>query len=202
MPEYKKCPYCAEEILAEAKKCRYCGEFLDEELAQEKQEQKYKVAEMHKEAIKTPQEIECPECHGIAVPIEEIYSPFLAVGQYRIKKQLCPLCGYKYHEEPMPEEEQQDTDEHKNTQMSQQTDSNGISTIECPQCHGHVIPSVHLSSPFLLAQWRYAIKQRVCPNCGYLLSTDGGSLSIMGIFVILLAIFVLLSFGIMISSIH
>lgn len=40
MPEYKKCPYCAEEILAEAKKCRYCGEFLDEELAQEKQEQK------------------------------------------------------------------------------------------------------------------------------------------------------------------
>ncbi len=25
----KKCPHCAEEILADAKKCKHCGEFLD-----------------------------------------------------------------------------------------------------------------------------------------------------------------------------
>jgi len=33
--ETKRCPYCGEEVLADAKKCKHCGEWLDEELRAE-----------------------------------------------------------------------------------------------------------------------------------------------------------------------
>ena len=99
MPEYKKCPYCAEEILAEAKKCRYCGEFLDAELAQEKQEQKHK--EMETSQVK-------------------------------------------------------------------------VNTMECPKCHNHVVPSVHLVPARFLPQFKDAMSQHICPNCGHLIFEDGG----------------------------
>jgi uncharacterized membrane protein YvbJ len=43
MPETKKCPYCSEEILADAKKCKHCGEFLDDILKAKSQPQETKV---------------------------------------------------------------------------------------------------------------------------------------------------------------
>lgn len=33
----KKCPHCAEEILADAKKCKHCGEFLEGSVREQKQ---------------------------------------------------------------------------------------------------------------------------------------------------------------------
>ncbi|MCX6170157.1 MAG: hypothetical protein NTX65_12500 [Ignavibacteriales bacterium] len=32
MAETKKCPFCSEEILADARKCKHCGEYLDPSL--------------------------------------------------------------------------------------------------------------------------------------------------------------------------
>lgn len=43
MAETKKCPYCSEDILADAKKCKHCGEYLDEELRANSQKQETKV---------------------------------------------------------------------------------------------------------------------------------------------------------------
>lgn len=34
MSEYRKCPYCGEEILAEAKKCKHCREWLTDQPAE------------------------------------------------------------------------------------------------------------------------------------------------------------------------
>lgn len=36
--ERKPCPYCGEQILAQARKCKHCGEFLDEELRRQQQQ--------------------------------------------------------------------------------------------------------------------------------------------------------------------
>ena len=55
MSEYKKCPYCGEEILAVAKKCKYCREWLTDDSGKPLVETTPAISQM--EQIKRKQEI-------------------------------------------------------------------------------------------------------------------------------------------------
>jgi len=51
----KKCPHCAEEILADAKKCKHCGEFLEQ-----KKMRNWKG--LKRGLFQNIEKISCPEC--------------------------------------------------------------------------------------------------------------------------------------------
>ncbi|EHM50594.1 zinc ribbon domain-containing protein [Cardiobacterium valvarum] len=105
----------------------------------------------------------------------------------------CRYCG-EYLEETLAQEKNVS----QNTNYATTSRIN-LDTVECENCHNKVIPSVHLVPPLLFPQGRYAINQHICPNCGYVLFEDGGSLTILGMiimaFFIGLMIFILILTG-------
>ena len=94
MIEYRKCPYCGEEILAEAKKCKHCREWLTEQPAKQSNET-VETSNVQKEEVAASREIK-PESQPVVnnqLPIVNVYTTTAQVKEQKAKNGI-GLTGF------------------------------------------------------------------------------------------------------------
>lgn len=77
---HKACPFCAEQILAEARKCRWCGEVIDRDLAIAKEKERIREIERREQVLRRrlPGAVSSLICGFLAVLAAPVLGSFLS----------------------------------------------------------------------------------------------------------------------------
>lgn len=94
MSEYRKCPYCGEEILAEAKKCKHCREWLTDQPAAKDENKKPELAQNEKARVDgLPVQDPKPVVTSQQQPIVNVYTTAAQVRETKQKNGI-GLTGF------------------------------------------------------------------------------------------------------------